>query len=129
MYDTYLNKFRAHQEQITDHAALNMRIGNPKRCADDANTGKRRQPAASCSCSVQLQHMGETEGAKETGRRPADRRATRVQSMLLEVAYYDQGQGAQEEQCVAWQITSSCVDLGLMVCQDQSCPNSERLVY
>jgi hypothetical protein len=30
--------------------------------------------------------MGETEGAKETGRRLADRRATRVQSMLLEVA-------------------------------------------
>jgi len=75
MYDTYLNKFRAHQGQITDHAALNMRIGNPKRCADDANTGKRRQPAASCSCSVQLQHMGGTEGARKqaAGRRIAER--------------------------------------------------------
>jgi hypothetical protein len=36
-----------------------------------------------------------------------------------------------EEQCVACQIASSCVDLGpsWYVCQDQSCPNSERMVY
>lgn len=111
-----------------------MRIGNPKRCTDDANTGKRCQPAASCSCGVQssCNKWGKQEELRKlqaAGRPLTDRKATRVQAMLLEVAYYDQGQGAQEEQCVACQITSSRVDLGLMVCQDQSCPNSERLVY
>lgn len=71
-----------------------MRIGNPKRRTDDADAGKRRQPASTCSCSIQLQ--GNTCGGKReelikgtAGCRPepADRRAARELRQMLLAAY------------------------------------------